>query len=87
MYFVYILFSEKCDRYYVGYCSSIEERLARHNTGYVPATRNCRPYKLCSFKEFETEIEAIREERRIKKQKSRAYIEWLISGNWQTRPE
>jgi putative endonuclease len=87
MFYVYLLYSEKCDQYYVGYCSSVEERLARHNAGFVTATRNCRPYKLCQYKEFETEIEAIREERRIKKQKSRSYIEWLISGNWQTRPD
>jgi len=82
MHFVYILYSEKCDRYYVGYSANVQSRLKRHNAGMVTATRNCKPYKFCSSKSFSTEVEAIREERRIKKQKRRKYIEWLIAGNW-----
>jgi len=87
MYFVYILYSEKCDRYYVGYSADVQARFVRHNTGMVPATRNCIPYKLCAYKQFSTEIEARREEIRIKKQKSRTYTESLIAGNWQTGPD
>jgi len=43
MYFVYTLYSEKCNRYYIGYCSDVPARLQRHNTGMVTVTRNCRP--------------------------------------------
>ena len=82
MFYVYIIFSEKCNRYYVGYCSNVEARLARHNAGMVTATKNCRPYLLKASKSFLTELEAIREERRIKTQKSRKYLEYLINGNW-----
>ncbi len=82
MYFVYILYSQKCDRYYVGYATDIAARLLRHNNGYVTATKNCRPYTLCKCKSFASETEARQEEARIKKQKSRKYIELLISGNW-----
>jgi hypothetical protein len=48
----------------------------------VTATRNCRPYVRKAFKSFDTEIEARREEIRIKKQKSRKYLEQLIGGSW-----
>jgi hypothetical protein len=48
----------------------------------VTATRNCRPYIIKATKSFPTEIEAKREELRLKKQKSRKYLEWLIAGNW-----
>ena len=82
MYFVYILYSEKCDRYYVGYAADTAARLIRHNSGFVTATKNCRPYKLFKYKSFETETLARQEEYRIKKQKSRKYIELLIAGNW-----
>lgn len=82
MYYVYILYSRKCDRYYVGYSADIEARLERHNAGMVTATKNCRPYKICGSKAFATETEARKEEARIKKQKSRKYIEWLLAGNW-----
>ena len=82
MYFVYILYSIKCDRYYIGYTENSELRLERHNKGQVKATKNCRPYILKANKAFSTEWEAIKEERRIKKQKSRIIIELLIRGNW-----
>ena len=87
MYFVYILYSDKCDRYYIGYSADVMIRLQRHNAGMVTATRNCRPYQIKATKNFVTEIEARREELRLKKAKNRKYIEWLIDGNWQTRPD
>ena len=34
MYFVYILFSEKLDRYYVGTTGDVERRLFEHNSGF-----------------------------------------------------
>ncbi len=82
MFYVYILYSLKCDRFYVGYAADVEARLARHNAGYIKATHNCYPYKCCASKAFATETEARKEEARIKKQKSRKYIELLISGKW-----
>ena len=82
MYFTYILYSEKCDRYYIGYASDVTARLERHNAGMVTATRNCLPYQIKATKGFQSELEARREELRLKKQKSRKYLEWLIAGNW-----
>ena len=82
MYFVYILYSEKCNRYYTGYAADVNARLTRHNNGVVTATKNCKPYQLMASKSFESETEARKEEARIKKQKSRKYIEGLIDGNW-----
>jgi putative endonuclease len=82
MYFVYILYSEKCDRYYIGYCEDLEARLNRHNRGMVTATKNCKLYFIKASKTFQTEIEARREELRLKNAKSRKYLEWLIQENW-----
>ena len=82
MYWVYILYSEKCDRYYIGYCADVLIRLERHNAGIVTATRNCKPYMIKATKSFPTELQARKEELRLKKQKSRKYLEWLIAGNW-----
>jgi putative endonuclease len=84
MYFVYILFSQKCNRYYIGFSADVTARITRHNNGTVPATRNCLPYILCAYKTFENEAEARKEELRIKKQKSRIYTESLITGDWPT---
>ena len=86
-FFVYILYSSNCNRYYIGYSSDVEERLRRHNAGRVTATRTCAPYELKASKEFATELEARREELRLKRMKSRLYLEKLILGNGQTRPD
>ena len=82
MYHVYILYSEKCQRHYIGYCENIDSRLHRHNEGLVIATRNCRPYVLKASKAFNKELDARREEIRLKKAKSSKYLNWLIEGNW-----
>lgn len=83
MFYVYILYSEKVNRYYVGYSENPEKRLEeRHNKGAVKATKGGIPYVLKSKKQFSSETEAIQEESRIKKMKSRKYIEYLINGNW-----
>jgi putative endonuclease len=87
MYFTYILYSVKCDKYYIGYSADVIARLERHNAGMVTATRNCIPYQLAASKGFSTEIEARKEELRLKKAKNRKSLEWLIAGNWQIRPD
>lgn len=82
MYNVYILYSEKCQRHYIGYRQNTPARLERHNEGLVIATKNCRPYVLKAFKSFNTELEARKEELRLKKAKNSKYLNWLIDGNW-----
>jgi putative endonuclease len=59
MYYVYILHSQKCDRYYIGYSENPEKRLdERHNQGAVKATRNCSPYILKAKKGFANQFVA-----------------------------
>ena len=82
MYYVYILYSDKCNRHYIGYSEDVNKRLERHNQGMVDATHNCKPYILKAYKSFETELEAHREEIRLKKAKSSKYLIWLSECNW-----
>jgi len=58
MYFVYFLQSIKDKRTYIGYTNNITERLKRHNSGQVTATKYRRPLRLLFSEEFETEQEA-----------------------------
>ena len=78
MFYTYILYSEKYNLFYVGYCEDLPKRLERHNAGKVTFTRKYMPWKLKYYEVFETRVEAIRRERYIKRQKSRQYIERLI---------
>lgn len=83
MFYIYILYSEKIDRYYIGYSENPEQRLdERHNMGFVKSTKAGAPYKLMAKTPFHTELEARAEELRLKRKKSRKYLEWLIDGNW-----
>lgn len=75
---IYILLSEKDNRYYVGSTNDLERRLDEHFRGSEIATKHRRPLKLVYKEEFDTLIEARRREKRIKKQKSRSFIEKLI---------
>ena len=78
-YFVYILHSKKKDRYYIGSCSDLKERLKRHNAGATISTKNGRPWEIVYQETFEDKIQAIRRENYIKKMKSRDFIKGLIS--------
>ena len=80
MYFVYILRSRSTGRYYVGQTENIMARLARHNAGGANATRHGGPWELLYARAFETRAEAMREEKRIKKLKSRRAIEQLLAS-------
>jgi putative endonuclease len=80
MAYVYILYSEKIDSYYVGSCNELIERLRRHNAGHSISTRKGIPWKVAYKKEFESKSDAMKEEYRIKSQKSRKYLERLIAG-------
>jgi putative endonuclease len=79
MWFVYILYSNKLDRYYTGSTDDLEWRLERHNSGWGRFTKKGIPWKLVYNEEYTTKSAALKREREIKKKKSRKYIEELIS--------
>lgn len=79
-YFIYILYSQKLDRYYTGSTSDIDKRLIRHNAGATKSTKAGRPWEAVYSEEFNTKEEALNREKYIKKQKSRKYIEQLVNS-------
>ena len=78
MYYVYILYSKKSDRYYVGHCEDIDIRLTRHNAKQVPSTKPYAPWEVVYTEKFVERGLASGREKEIKKKKSRKYIEYLI---------
>ncbi|RAI84651.1 GIY-YIG nuclease family protein [Algoriphagus yeomjeoni] len=75
---VYILFSEKLNKYYVGACTNIERRLYEHNIGHSKFTSTGIPWTVVYTEFFDDLPSAKRRELQIKKMKSRKYIEELI---------
>lgn len=66
MYWVYILYSEKDTRLYVGCTYNLQERMQRHENGYVRATRFRRPLKLIHTERFQDKTKAFNRERFLK---------------------
>ena len=76
--FMYILFSEKLNKYYIGACTELKRRMYEHNIGHSKFTSTGIPWQLKYKEEFVTLIEAKKRELIIKKMKSKKYIESLI---------
>ena len=78
--YCYILYSEKLDKYYVGSTTDIGKRLEEHNRGKEKFTKAGCPWKIVYTEVFAEVLDARKRETYIKKQKSRKYIEKLISS-------
>ncbi|MFZ5559296.1 MAG: GIY-YIG nuclease family protein [Patescibacteria group bacterium] len=71
MYYVYILFSHKDGKLYIGYTPDLKMRIKKHNSGYVRATKNRRPLKLIYYESYLEEPDAKRREKFLKGGKGR----------------
>ena len=63
---VYVLLSEKDQRFYIGQTGDLQKRLERHRKGYVKSTRNRRPLILLYQQTFSSRSEAMRQEKYFK---------------------
>ena len=81
-YVVYILYSQKDHKLYVGCTSNIQNRLKRHQSGNVEATANRRPVDLIHTENFESKTDAFNRERFLKslwgaREKKKILLRWL----------
>ncbi|PCE64812.1 GIY-YIG nuclease family protein [Sediminicola luteus] len=74
-YVVYILFSEKLNKYYVGYTNDLSERIERHNTSRSKYTSRGIPWKLLKVYPCKDRSEAVQLEKVIKGKGARRYME------------
>ena len=79
MFYVYIIHSLTINKFYVGYCQNLEQRMNDHLNGRSKFTKVAKDWILKYSEEFETRTEAIQREMKIIKMKSRIYIEKLIN--------
>jgi putative endonuclease len=80
MFFTYILYSDELDRYYIGSCENVEERLRSHLSNHKGFTGKAKDWKVVHSEEHPTRTEAYARERQIKKWKSRKMLERLVRG-------
>ncbi len=82
MSFVYILKSDKNDRYYIGSTDNYKKRISQHNSGNVTFTRNIRPLKLVLVQEYSNIKQARKIEKRLKALKRRDYIDKIVKDGF-----
>ena len=70
-YYVYVLQSEKDQRFYFGQSMNVSQRLKKHNKGYSIYTKAFRPWVLFAYKKADSRTEAISLEKKLKNLKSK----------------
>ncbi len=88
MYYVYILYWEIRDRYYVGFTGdSLAERLRKHNSNHKGFTGRSPDWRIVYYEVFADKSSAMKREREIKMKKSRNFIQQLISNSNSEHPD
>jgi putative endonuclease len=62
MFYVYILYSEKDGKLYIGYTPDLKKRIERQKKGYVWPTKNRRPIRLVHYEAYLSRHDAKRRE-------------------------
>ena len=74
VFYTYVLQSEKNSQLYIGQTNDLEDRIKRHNENRNLATKGKGPWKILFSKQFETRVEAVELESKLKSWKSRIRV-------------
>ena len=66
MHYVYLLYSETSDRFYIGSTGNLEQRIHAHNGGNNISTKHGAPWRLVYFEAYEERSDALAREQRLK---------------------
>lgn len=80
MFYVYILKSKSCGRYYIGHTEDVDKRLERHNNGLVTSTKHYIPWEIIHIENFQARTEAHKREVQIKSYKGGNAFKKLIDS-------
>jgi putative endonuclease len=76
-FFIYILYSQKFDRFYIGQTNDIQDRIRRHNSGYELATAPYKPWELKLVLRKNSPKESMELEKKIKNLSKKRIIEFI----------
>ncbi|MCX6917291.1 MAG: GIY-YIG nuclease family protein [Verrucomicrobia bacterium] len=74
MIYVYVLRSARDGQLYTGCTNDLRSRLALHNAGQVPSTRERRPFELIYYEACLNKRDAFRREKYLKTSYGKRYI-------------
>ena len=79
-YYVYVIQSQKDEKFYTGYTQDLNKRFKEHNSGKVSSTKLRRPFNLVYFEGSLNQKDAIKREKYLKTTYGKRYIKNRISG-------
>ena len=78
-YYVYVLYSKKYDKIYIGYTSNLEVRMSYHNeTARKGYTKRYRPWEVLYKEEYKTKLEALKREKQLKGGQGRSWFKHTL---------
>lgn len=66
MHYVYVLYSRKHDRYYIGESSDLKRRLSEHNSGQSFSTKPYTPWEVVYYEAYPSKQSAVDREKKLK---------------------
>ena len=78
MYYVYILYSRKLGKKYIGFSTNIIKRLQQHNKGESTFTSRGIPWRIIYYQCFLSKEDALKEEQFLKTGKGRERLKILL---------
>ncbi len=73
-YFVYVLRSQKDNKFYTGYTNNLEKRIKEHNKGLVSSTKYRLPLELIYFEGCRNQQDATKREKYLKTTYGKRYL-------------
>lgn len=81
MYTVYVLYSVRFDKIYIGFTSDLEDRFKSHNELATKGwTIKFRPWSILHTEIFDSKSEAMKREKQLKSGGGRAFIRGLVAN-------
>jgi putative endonuclease len=80
MYTVYIIYSQRIDKYYIRFSSNVSERLCKHNRNSKGFSATGRPWIIAYCEIFDNKKDAMNREKQLKKWKNRERLETVIKS-------
>lgn len=80
MFYVYILKSQKFNKYYTGQTKNLANRIKVHNLGKTKSIKAYIPFELIYFEEFSTRTEAVKREKYFKSGSGREFVKKQVEN-------
>lgn len=77
-YYVYILYSLKDKKLYIGFTTNLEKRIEQHNSGLNTSTKGRQPFRLIHAESFLNEQDARQQERYYKTGRGRKTLHKIL---------